>query len=728
MGKGYLVVETTTAGQAAPVSGAKVRILSDSGSTIEEMYTNENGYTKTIGIEAPDIYHTLDPNDEGPYFSSVDAEITAEGYTPVIVRNIKIFDTETAMLPVNMIPHGKADPNILSSVFPAEKNNGAGGAGNAGNAAIDQETAPIEIYIPNNDLHSDEPRIQENGYTTPRQERVLKEVVIPSTIIVHLGSPNNTAARNVYVPFTDYIKNVASNEIFSTWPTAALESNILAQISFALNRIYTEWYPSQGKNFNITNSTAFDQNYVYGGAVYKSISNVVDRVFNMFIRRQGYKEPFFAQFCNGTTVTCAGLSQWGSKSYADQGLSPINILKKYYPADIQIEVTNNIGTVGESYPGFALREGSKGNDVKTMQNYLNRIGTNYPRIPPIPNPNGTFDGATTAAVKEFQKWAGLTADGIIGKATWNKISYIYVGIRKLAELTSEGERFDIGQNPPVSVIREGSRGNDVVELQFILDYLSLFIPTIPDVIQNGIFDSQTTQAVKAFQQTYNLTADGIVGPATWRKLYEVYRDIKSGGGDGGAPETGEKYPGTVLKLGSKGDSVLLMQKYLNSISNYYNTIPRVAEDGIFGNGTRNAVVAFQNLFGLTPDGMIGPATWNKIVEIYNMGSKAVVPYPGYLLRQGSTGDHVRVLQKYLNAIRQTNTTIPPLNEDGIFGGGTKTAVTTYQRLFGLTADGIVGPATWNSIANTFAGLQSRSMIQGMAAATTLLRRMLTGYR
>ena len=383
---------------------------------------------------------------------------------------------------------------------------------------------------------------------------VLRQVVIPNPITVHLGRPD-APARNVQVSFPDYVKNVASSEIYPTWPDAALTANIYAIITFALNRVYTEWYRSQGYPFDITNNTAFDQYFVYGRPIYDSISRIVDEIFNEYVRRFGQISPFFTSFCNGTTATCDGLSQWGTVSLANRGRTPLQILRSYYPKDIEIAETNTISGVLTSYPGTALRAGSTGLDVQTIQTWLNRIRRNYPAIPAITDTAGVFQNSTKAAVIKFQSIFGLTPDGIVGKSTWYKISRLYTAVTKLADLNSEGNKLGIGTVPPASVLRQGSSGQDVITLQFLLNYASEFYPGIPSVTQDGIFGSATRQAVTAFQRVMRLEPDGVVGPLTWESLYQMYHGIQQN-----IPSTG---PGSTIQyVVQAGDSLwLIAQRY-----------------------------------------------------------------------------------------------------------------------------------------------------------------------
>ena len=365
---------------------------------------------------------------------------------------------------------------------------------------------------------------------------------IPDRITVHLGAPG-AAAANVTVPFVDYVKNVASSEVYPTWDDSALTANILAIISFALNRVYTEFYRSQGYNFDITSSTAIDQKFINGRNYFGSISRIVDSIFSNYLRRQGFIEPLAAKFCNGTTVTCEGLSQWGSQNLAQQGLNSVQILRRYYGNDIEIVTNAPVRGYVPSYPGTPLRRGSRGPDVVQMQVMLNRIGQNYPAIPRV-TADGIFGQQTENAVRAFQRIFNLTEDGIVGKSSWYQMVRLYVGVTRLAALESEGQRFvGISWQAPAS-LQSGSSGQSVRQLQYMLNVVSQFVNSIPTVAEDGIFGEATQNAVRAFQRFAGLTVDGIVGPATWNALYErvvgIGVDLNSVNG---------QYPGTPLRLG-----------------------------------------------------------------------------------------------------------------------------------------------------------------------------------
>ena len=490
MAIGYLLIQARTAHDALPLSGAQIWILDGQEKSIYHLTTDESGETKKVSLETLDRSLSLDPNYQGTPYISYHVLAFANGFNTVHIDGIPILEGETAIQPIEFVPMRQ------SQRVP--------------------EVTEIQIGPPAVSMSGR--RYQEMPDTDPQ---VLRQVVIPNPITVHLGAPGS-AASNVRVSFPDYVKNVASSEIYPTWPGAAMRANIYAIITFALNRIYTEWYRSRGYSFDITNNTAYDQYFINGRNIYESISLIVDQIFNEYVRRQGQNAPYFTSFCNGTTATCPGLSQWGTVTLANQGLTPLQILRSYYPKDVEIAETNIITGVLSSYPGTALRTGSTGLDVQTIQTYLGRIRRNYPAIPAITDEAGVFGESTKAAVAKFQSIFSLAADGIVGKATWNKLSYLYTSVTRLAELNSEGTSLGIGTLPPSSILRLGSSGQDVITLQYLLNVAAEFNSAIPAPVQDGNFGIETGQAVAAFQSTAGLFPDGIVGPLTWQALYEIY--------------------------------------------------------------------------------------------------------------------------------------------------------------------------------------------------------------
>ena len=440
--------------------------------------------------------------------------------------------------------------------------------------------------------------------------------VIPQDITVHLGAPSSNA-QNLTVSFVDYIKNVASSEIYPTWPEAALRANIYAIISYALNRIYTEWYPSRGYSFDITNSTAFDQAFVPNREIYENISLIVDDIFNDYVVRQGEVQPLFTQFCNGTTSTCAGLSQWGTVDLARAGLTPFEILQNYYGTDIGIVENAPVADIEESYPGVPLRVGDSGNNVKIIQTELNRVARNYPAIPKIAEENGIFGVDTEAAVLEFQEIFGLSPTGEVDKSTWYRIKQYYVGVKSLADLVSEGVSISEAQVPFATQLREGSQGIGVRTIQYYLNILAYFNPNLTAPPLDGIYGPSTTNSVRIFQQYYGLPVNGIMNTATWNVLNRIYSETVEFLPQGYSGGFAKLYPGYLLTEGMSGENVRDLQSYLSLIGRNLADIPEIPVTGYFGPQTREAVTAFQNAFGITPSGAVGAVTWNTIAQQYD---------------------------------------------------------------------------------------------------------------
>lgn len=631
--------------------------------------TDQEGKTVNIPLYAPDIDLSLEEDNDVRPYETYNVEMRLSGYEVLEIQNIQIFAEESSYLPLHPTPTRR-------QVFP----------GRSVSNIVDHHL--LTNYGGNN-----------QGQTPANLGRILGQVTIPTYITVHLGRPQN-AAENVTVPFLYYLKNVACSEIYPTWPYEALKANIWAQASLALNRIYTEWYPSQGYDFDITNSTAFDQAFVKDRNIFDSVAVVVNEVFNQYIQKANYQEPYYAEYCDGKIASCPGMKQWGTLSLANQGYTAIEILRYYYGDSILIRESNNIQDIQASYPGV-LRIGSSGQEVREMQEFLNAIAINYPAIPVIFPVDGIFNESTEAAVRVFQRQFNLTVDGIVGKATWYKISYIYAAVRKLAELTSIGRIEDLysGQYPGTP-LQEGDRGVEVQLLQYYLSAIAVFYPQIPNVSIDGRFGSELFKAVLNFQRSFGLIEDGIVGRETWNRIYALYETLS----DKIVPdESIPEYPGMTLQQGSSGENVRRIQTALNNISAQYPSIPLLVEDGIFGTATTTAVRAFQRQFGLTVDGIVGVLTWNKIFEVsalIDTGEEAgeeMPPYPGTLLRNGSRGNAVRLMQERLKSISIYYPVIPDITADGIFGPATQAAVIAFQQMMGITADGIIGQQTWELI-------------------------------
>ena len=677
MATGILRIQAFAARQSAPVEGVTVNIVGD-GFTAARM-TDAEGNAADVTLTAPDCALSLEEDNTTRLPYAV-CSLTASkaGYRTVRIQGIQVFAGQVTLAQPEMIPETEEgrdveDPPIVIPPHPLFA--GGGGSGRA----------PADPCAP----------------------RVLDRVIIPKNITVHLGKPA-ASARNVTVSFRSYIANVASSEVYPTWPESALRANIHCQISLALNRIYTEWYPSRGYSFNITNSTSYDQYYVHGRTVFDVMVRLTDDIFNTYLRKTGTVNPYYSEYCDGKSVTCPGLKQWGTVTLAKQGKTPLQILKYYYGSDIEIVRTNNIQAIPQSYPGSPLRQGDSGTAVFTLQRQLNRIAKDYPFIGKL-TVDGVFGPRMVSTVKTFQRQFNLTADGVVGRQTWYKISYIYVSVKDLAELTSEGETSSGTLSDGSwggTALRTGSTGSAVEQVQFWLNTLAQYESAIPSLAVDGRYGAATASAVRAFQRRYGLTVDGVVGRETWNAIYNEFRSIQS---DNGTPNA---YPGTALREGASGQNVRLVQFWLKIAHTVYSRLNDLTVDGRFGAATTAAVKRFQTYFGLTSDGVVGRTTWNKLYEVYNdiankLLSSSLRPgeYPG-ILRRGSSGTAVRELQFYLYLLSAYESSIPAVGIDGSFGAATENAVRAYQRFAGLTVDGIVGRATWESLYGKASALRS----------------------
>lgn len=405
---GTLQVSVVSSVAYIPIEGATVRIsyTGDPDSPILTLTTDSSGETEVVSLPTPPLSYSLDPDSLQQPYAEYNIFVTADGYEPVYVTGSEMFTNELSLQPIRMNP-------------------------------IEMEAGEEEkrVDIPVHTLFGDyPPKIPEDEIKPMAEtgEIVLSRVVIPEYIIVHDGVPSDSSAPNYWVRYKDYIKNVASCEIYSTWPESTLYANILVIMSFTLNRVYTEWYRNQGYNFTITSSTAYDQKWIYGRNTFENIDYLVDSVFANFLSRPGVQQPIFTSYCDGQRVTCSGLSQWGSKYLGDQGYSAIEIIRYYYGNDMYINTADVISGVPSSWPGYALTVGSSGEKVLQMQNQLNRIARNYPAIPVIAA-DGIYGPATADAVRTFQRIFKLPQTGVVDYPTWYEISEIYVGVSRIAE-------------------------------------------------------------------------------------------------------------------------------------------------------------------------------------------------------------------------------------------------------------------------------------------------------
>ena len=412
MAQGYLQVDVVSDANSFPVQDADIVIArtEEPDETIEETRTNSSGQTENLPLDAPPLELSLSPEETERPYAEYTIRITAPGFEPFVVSGTEVLADVTAIQGIRLRP--------LSNAPAGEQ---------------------IEtVTIPDHTLYGDYlPKIAESEIKPVIEtgEIVLSRVVVPQTVVVHDGVPTNTSAANYYVPYRDYIKNVASSEIYATWPRSAIVANVLAIMSFTLNRVYTEWYRNQGYDFTITSSTAYDHKWIYGRNIFESISVVVDDIFDNYLSRPGVKQPILTQYCDGRKVRCPGwMTQWGSCELGEAGYSPIEILRNFYGDDMYINTAEQISGIPASWPGYDLKIGATGDKVRQLQEQLDAISSVYTAIPDI-SPDGIYGPATAEAVRKFQSIFGLPQTGVVDFATWYKISHIYVGITRIAELS-----------------------------------------------------------------------------------------------------------------------------------------------------------------------------------------------------------------------------------------------------------------------------------------------------
>ena len=412
MAQGYLQVDVVSDANSFPVQDADIVIArtEEPDEIIEETRTNSSGQTENLPLNAPPVELSLSPEETERPDAEYTIRITAPGFEPFVVSGTEVLADVTAIQGIRLRP--------LSNASAGEQ---------------------IEtVTIPDHTLYGDYlPKIAESEIkpVVETGEIVLSRVVVPQTVVVHDGVPTNTSAANYYVPYRDYIKNVASSEIYATWPRSAIVANVLAIMSFTLNRVYTEWYRNQGYDFTITSSTAYDHKWIYGRNIFESISVVVDDIFDNYLSRPGVKQPILTQYCDGRKVRCPGwMTQWGSCELGEAGYSPIEILRNFYGDDMYINTAEQISGIPASWPGYDLKIGATGDKVRQLQEQLDAISSVYTAIPDI-SPDGIYGPATAEAVRKFQSIFGLPQTGVVDFATWYKISHIYVGITRIAELS-----------------------------------------------------------------------------------------------------------------------------------------------------------------------------------------------------------------------------------------------------------------------------------------------------
>ncbi|MBR6553308.1 MAG: peptidoglycan-binding protein [Clostridia bacterium] len=578
--RGTLEITVLTA-EGGILEGATVILTGISRGSMTEI-SNREGFA-AFSIPTGAVTNSLTPNPRERPYVTVDIRIVLRGFITVSIIGEQIFPNQTTKQTVRMEAL-TATPNELEKI----------------------------IIIPEHQLYTNrkEVRLPEEDALPAAVTEQPRQVVVPETIRVHLGPPGANV-KTVTVPFIDYIKNVASSEIYPNWPTNSLIANVIAQVSLALNRLYTEWYPSQGYNFDITSSTAYDQYYVHERGIFEAIDTVVDGYFTNYISVKRRLEPLFAEYCDGATTTCDGMSQWGTVSLARKNYTPLQILQYYYGTDIELRTASVQQTVAESFPG-TLSLGAVSEGVLRLQNRLNRVAIAFPSIPFVIPADGRFGDSTALAVRAFQRLFRLAETGQVDRETWYRIQYIYTAVKKLAELGSEGE-FPQTDAFPGRPLQSGSRGTEVLRIQRYLEYISreLGADVVPAVEVDGVYGDETAEAVRLFQNYYGLVQTGTVNEATWNAIVTSFYAL-----GGGETDTLRPYPGTPLRRGATGEDVRWLQTMLNAVSTVDLDMPMLTVDGIFGPATEANVRRYQRNYGLAEDGIAGPLTWESLTKEY----------------------------------------------------------------------------------------------------------------
>ena len=567
----------------APVCGASV-MASHAGKAVAGGYTGPGGDAR-LTLPSGSYADSLRPDSARLPYETYDIRVAMPGFIPVILRGVQIFPGVTTV-----------QSCLLSRTAEEPKKR--------------VET----VDIPPHELAPKRAAAKSGAENTAVQTAIYpsaREVLIPQNITVHLGPPDS-AAPDVTVPYTEYLKSVASSEIYPTWPESALRANLLAQNTLALNRIYTEWYRSQGYPFDITSSPAYDQAYIHNRSTFETTDELIDETFTEYIARATSLAPVFSRYCDGYISQCDGLSQWGSVELAEQYYTPLDILRYYYGDDVFTKFASVVEEIPGSFPG-TLSAGSESESVARLQYRLNRIAIDYPAIPFIEKADGVYDVQTESAVKAFQRIFGLPVTGKTDETTWYRVIYIYTAVKKLAE--TESENFTVvNEGFPGRVLENGMRGLDVLRMEIYLRGISVYFgaDTIPLVTVNGVYDEETRRAVSAFQAFYGIDVTGKIDESTWNAIVSVYYDVAADL----SPEV-PAYPGTPVRAGDAGETVKYIQNALNTVRRSVKEIPPLDVDGMFGPKTENAVKAFQKYYGLAVDGIVGPLTWAKLSAEYS---------------------------------------------------------------------------------------------------------------
>ncbi|MDD4125109.1 MAG: peptidoglycan-binding protein [Eubacteriales bacterium] len=564
-----------------PASGAVIQVARG-GAAAASVYADANGEAH-ITLPSADFYKSQIPSPPSLPYVAYEIKASLAGYIPVLFKGVQIFPGIVTSCRYDM---------IRTPDQPKKRND--------------------VINIPPHKLSTGVPTIRAEDNNTMEADlcSAVSEVTVPENITIHLGAPTSDD-ENVTVPFIDYIKSVASGELYPTWPEAALKTNIIAEVSMALNRIHTKWYRARGYNFDITSLPEYDRAYTHGCPTFEITDKLVNRLFDKYAVKTKCTEPVLAICFDGYITEGEGLSQWGSVELAKQYYTPFDILRYYYGDDVYIKAAAVQEAIPDSFPGD-MSLGADCEDAALAQYRINRIAVNNPGMLFTETADGNYGESTVNAVKKFQSFFGLKTTGIIDKATWYRIHYIYNTEKKLTE-TEKEKRYIHNDGYPGYMLSMGDRDLSVLKMRHYLNKLSQYLGK--DIIQpipvNGIFDTQLRNAVYSFQNYCGITLSGVIDEETWNTVVTAFYDIPKDM----SPES-VTYPGTPVRYGDSGGTVKFIQYALNTVGNGRTEIPRLEEDGIYGDLTRNALKAFQKHYGLAADGIAGPLTWARLYSEY----------------------------------------------------------------------------------------------------------------
>lgn len=725
MQKGYLIFELKKDNGVTPVSNAQVKIISIDGRDVNRLLNvNQDGKTNEIEIYTKDSNLTFDKSNKDIPYTKVNAEVRFEDDKIIYIDGIQVYSNTTSIQEI------KLDNRKNDFKFTRDKK------GKSKKEHIHFKNEPPCIFkddeVKLNNISNDDDKIIKS---------IVKKnkIFIPEFITISIGELG-CDGEIITIPFIDYIKNVSCSCVYPTWREEAIKANVYSIISFALNRIYTDWYRSKGYGFEITSSSKNDQMYVKGRNLFRNVCDIVDEVFDSCIKISGIDQPFLSRCYNLTNIE-RRLSRWGSLDLAEDGLDALEILKKYFGENIEITKVRDVGGIVKKYPNTELSINSKGDDVKFIQRALNFIGSRYTGITKIPEEDGVFGKYTERAVMDFQKIFNLNVDGIVGNKTWNKISLLYALTKKI--FGSGSDDFEYNSN----FLKIGSEGQEVKNVQKSLNSILGNYKFFNNLEEDGYFGKKTENAVKKFQEIFGLVVDGVVGKNTYDRIKYVEKNINNlksfidkqlnnisvkNKNEDARIVLSEEDIIIPIKFGDSGENVKQLQVELNNLSNYYGFLSKVAEDGMFGNKTYEMVRKFQEKFSLLQDGIFGIESLKKLIalnralkelkldenndlnnenRVLKFKSDYSMEYPNFEINFGVTCGYVTLIQKYINAIKNSNNNYFSNNdnllEDGKFGENTLKHIREFQNKFNFNQCSNVDKITWDKLVEEYEKIYSK---------------------